>query len=79
MAKKSMAETITLADHLRSIAGKGGKARAKVLTAEEMQEIASKGGKIGGKARAKSLTKKRRIDIAKAAAKARWAKDKKAK
>jgi hypothetical protein len=72
--KKSMAESITLADHLRSIAGKGGKARAKSLTAEEMQEIAAKGGAVGGAARAKALTKKQRSDIAKNAAKARWGK-----
>ena len=69
-----MAETITLADHLRSIAGKGGDARAAALTAGERQSIAAKGGSVGGKARAKALTKKQRSDIAKAAAKARWAK-----
>lgn len=72
--KKSMAETITLADHLRSIAGKGGRARAKALTAEQRQEIAANAAPLGGAARAKKLTKKQRSDIAKAAAKARWRK-----
>jgi hypothetical protein len=74
MARKRMAESITLADHLRSIAAKGGDARAASLSPEERQSIAMKGAAAGGKARAKALTKKQRSDIAKAAAKARWAK-----
>jgi hypothetical protein len=44
------------------------------ITPEERREHGSKGGSIGGKARAKALTKKQRTDIAKTAAKARWAK-----
>lgn len=72
--KKSMAESITLADHLRSIAGKGGKARAKALTTEEIQAIAAKAAPLGGIARAKALTKKQRSEIASNAAKARWGK-----
>ena len=35
--------------------------------------IAAQLGRLGGKARAKSLTPKRRSEIAKVAAKARWA------
>ena len=63
-----MAETITLADHLRSISAKGGKARWAQLSEEEKQELRT----AGGEARAKALTKKQRSDIASAAAKARW-------
>jgi hypothetical protein len=72
--KKSMAETITLADHLRSIAGKGGEARALALTAKQRQKIAAKAAPLGGIARADKLTAKQRSDIAKAGAKARWGK-----
>jgi hypothetical protein len=74
MARKSKAETMTLADHLRSISAKGGKARMAAMSEEEKQKLRSKGGLAGGAARAKALTKKQRSDIAKAAAKARWAK-----
>jgi hypothetical protein len=74
MARKKMAEHITLADHLRSIAAKGGKARAAALSSEERKTIAAKGAAAGGKARAKSLTAAQRKKIAKAAATARWAK-----
>jgi hypothetical protein len=70
MARKSKAETVTLAEHLKSISAKGGKARWAKLSEEERQELRT----AGGKARAKSLTKKQRSDIAKAAAKARWGK-----
>jgi hypothetical protein len=73
MARKKTAEKITLADHLRSIAAKGGEARASSLTAEERRDIAAKGATAGGKARAKKLTAAQRKKIAKAAAKARWA------
>jgi hypothetical protein len=52
-----------------------GKLSAASKTPEERKEHGSKGGNIGGKARAKALTKKQRSDIAKAAAKARWAKN----
>jgi hypothetical protein len=51
-----------------------GKLSAASKTPEERREHGSKGGSIGGKARAKALTKKQRSDIAKAAARARWAK-----
>lgn len=68
--KKSMAETITLADHLRSIAGKGGKARWAQLSEDEKQDLRS----AGGAARAKALTKKQRAEIARKAAEARWGK-----
>lgn len=40
--------------------------------------LGRKGGLKGGKARAEKLTAKRRSEIAKAAAKSRWSKDKKA-
>jgi hypothetical protein len=39
-----------------------------------LSENGKKAGKLGGPARAKSLTKKRRIEIARAAALARWGK-----
>jgi hypothetical protein len=46
------------------------------ITQDEAKSIAAQlgrlGGLKGGKARAESLTKKRRVEIAKAAAKARW-------
>ena len=46
-------------------------------TSEDIRRVMSAlgkvGGKIGGKARAESLSKKRRSEIAKRAAKARWA------
>jgi hypothetical protein len=45
---------------------------------EEMRELARKlgrrGGLKGGKARAEKLTKEQRVEIARKAAKARWAK-----
>jgi hypothetical protein len=40
-------------------------------------ELGRLGGLVGGIARARKLTKNRRIEIAKSAAKARWAKNKK--
>jgi len=41
-----------------------------------LAEIGRKGGLKGGKARAQSMSSKKRSDIAKRAAKARWAKAK---
>lgn len=70
--KKPMAETITLADHLRSIAEKGGKARWAQFSEEEKKTLQA----AGGKARAKALTKKQRAEIARKAAEARWGKKK---
>jgi hypothetical protein len=54
-----------------------GKLSAASKTPEERKALAGKGGKIGGAARAKALTKKQRSDIARAAAKARWAQQRK--
>src|ERR1700734_2343330 len=54
-----------------------GKLSAASKTAEERKEHGSKGGKIGGANRAAALTPAQRKKIAKAAAKARWAKPKK--
>jgi hypothetical protein len=65
---------ITLREHLASIAGRGGKARAKALTAGELSKIGRKGGRKGGKARAAALTPERRKEIARRAAAKRWAK-----
>jgi hypothetical protein len=42
-----------------------------------MAEMGRKGGKIGGKRRLETLSDRRRSQIAKAAARARWAKRKK--
>jgi hypothetical protein len=52
-----------------------GKLSAASKTPVERKELAAMGGKIGGAARAKSLTAAQRKKIAKAAAKARWGKD----
>ncbi len=65
---------ITLQEHLKSIAAKGGRARAEKLSAEEQSEIGRKAGEIGGRARSKKLTARKRSEIAKKAAAARWAK-----
>jgi hypothetical protein len=46
----------------------------KVDLSEYMRRIGRKGGKIGGKARLSKLTPEQRSDIARNAAKARWAK-----
>jgi len=46
------------------------------MTEDERRELARSGGVIGGKARAGALTKRRRTAIAKAAAAARWSKQK---
>ena len=51
-------------------ASKGGRARAKSMTAEERRESASK----AGKARLKTLTAEQRKEIARKAIAARWAK-----
>jgi hypothetical protein len=72
--KKSGADTISLQEHLESIAGRGGDARALKLSPKRKSAIARKGGKAGGSARAKSLTKAERSAIAKKAAAARWKK-----
>jgi hypothetical protein len=69
---KRDAESVTLADHLRSIASKGGKARAESMTTEDMQAA----GKAGGKARAANLTAAQRKKAARRAAVARWGKKK---
>jgi hypothetical protein len=53
---------------------KGGRARAKKLTAEQRSDIARMGGKAGGPARAKALSAKQRSAISRKAAKARWGK-----
>ncbi len=73
--KKKSADSITLQEHMESIAAKGGEARAAKLSAARKTAIAKKGGKAGGKARAASLTKAERAEIAKKAAAARWKKD----
>jgi hypothetical protein len=76
VARKKSAEEITLADHLRSISGRGGKARSAAMTEQERKALARSGGLAGGRARAAALTKRRRKEIAKQAAAARWAKRK---
>lgn len=70
MAKKSRAETVTLAEHLRSISSKGGKARWAGMSEEEKQALR----KAGGEARSESMTPARKRKIASNAAKAMWAK-----
>jgi len=72
--KKRAADTITLQEHMESIAAKGGEARARKLSAARKSAIAKKGGKIGGKARAAALRPEERTEIARKAAQARWGK-----
>jgi hypothetical protein len=70
--KRVLAESITLQEHMESIASAGGKARAAKLSSARKRAIGRKGGKAGGAARAKALTKAERSEIAKKAAAARW-------
>jgi hypothetical protein len=46
----------------------------KRMTAEDRQAVARMGGNKGGQARAEKLTPEQRKEIARKAAKARWAK-----
>ena len=75
MARKE----ITLREHLESIAGLGGRARAEKLSPSRLRAIAKKAGKAGGLARAASLTPAQRKAIAQKAIAARWAKAKRTK
>ena len=74
--KRKSADSITLQEHLESIAAQGGKARAEKLSPKRKSAIGRKAGKIGGKARAEALTKEQRSEIARKAAAARWKKQK---
>jgi hypothetical protein len=62
--------------HAVALGTLGGKRRAEVLTVDQKQDIAKKGGLVGGKARARSLSKAQRSKIARIAAEARWKKEK---
>jgi len=77
MKRKKDASSITLQEHLESIASMGGQARAEKLSTARKQAIGRKGGKVGGKARAAILTDEQRRAIARKAAEARWGKKKK--
>ena len=55
-----------------ALGSKGGKARAKSLTASELSEI----GKKGAKMRVTKLSAPKRSEIARQAVKARWARNK---
>ena len=72
MKKKRSADSITLQEHMESIAAAGGRARAAKLSPARKSAIGKKAGKAGGAARAASLTKAERSEIAKRAAAARW-------
>jgi general stress protein YciG len=72
--KRRDARSITLQEHLESIAAEGGRARAEKLPPERQSEIGKKAGRVGGKARARALTKEQRQSIARKAAAARWGK-----
>jgi hypothetical protein len=72
MKKKRSADSITLQEHMESIAAAGGRARAAKLSPARKSAIGKKAGKAGGAARAASLTKAERSEIAKHAAAARW-------
>jgi len=74
MKKRHSADSITLQEHMESIASAGGKARATKLSVARKSAIGKKAGKVGGKARAEALTKEHRAEIARKAAAARWAK-----
>jgi hypothetical protein len=67
---KPDAETVRKAAQVLSQLGasKGGKARARSMTAEERRESASK----AGKARLKKISPERRKEIARKAIAARW-------
>jgi len=56
-----------------ALGSRGGKARAKQLSADELSAI----GKKGAKARLKSLSSTERQEIARKAVNARWAKARK--
>jgi general stress protein YciG len=71
---KKDARSVTLQEHLESIAAQGGRARAEQLTPERQSEIGKKAGRVGGKARARALTREQRQEIARKAAVARWGK-----
>lgn len=75
--KKKSADSITLQEHMESIAARGGQARAEKLSPKRKSAIGRKAGKVGGAARAAALTDERRSEIAKKAAAARWGKKKK--
>jgi hypothetical protein len=75
--RRKSAEEMTLAEHLRSIAAKGGKARMESMTEEQRRLMARKGGVAGGEARKDALTIEQRSEIARKAATARWAKRRK--
>ena len=60
--------------HAVELGRKGGKASIEGRTAEQREQFARQGGKVGGRARAKALTKAERAEIAKKAAAARWGK-----
>src|SRR4051794_39365884 len=72
--KKKPASAITLQEHMRWIAAKGGKARGEKLSPKRKSAISRKAGKVGGAARAASMTPERRAEIARKAAAARWKK-----
>ena len=74
--KRKDARSITLQEHLESIAAKGGRARAEKLTPERQSEIGKNAGLVGGKARARALTREQRQEIGRKAAAARWGKTK---
>jgi hypothetical protein len=74
--RKKSAEEMTLAEHLRSIAVKGGKARMESMTDDQKRRMGRKGGLAGGNARSDALTPGQRSEIARKAAAARWEKRK---
>lgn len=77
--KPKSADSITLQEHMESIASKGGEARARKLSSARKKAIARKGGKAGGAARAANLSAADRKEIARKAAEARWGKKKEPK
>jgi hypothetical protein len=62
--------------HAVALGRLGGKASISALSEEQRKSLARSGGLVGGKARAAKLTAAQRKNIAKAAAAARWSKQK---
>ena len=74
MVGRKPKQPITLEEHLKRIAKRGGEARMEQLSESDRQELAAKAGKRGGKARAKALSSEERSRIARKAALEMWRK-----
>jgi|GEM_PF-5667138 len=73
LGAKARNETLT-SEEREEFARRGGLARSKKLSKDELSKIGKKAGKRGGRARAQSLTREQRKEIGRKGAAARWAK-----